>query len=133
MVKLTFIIGFPVITSYSIHYTKLYEAGRPTGTDWCDEIHPLALVMTSANPGGEPLVIDNAAAFAQLEGIADFVLTHDRDILVRADDSVMRVIDHLPSTLRRGRGYTPKSIRLAHKGTAVLATGAYLKNRNNFV
>ncbi|WP_227815867.1 carbamoyltransferase HypF [Nitrogeniibacter aestuarii] len=121
-------IGF-MLPNTPLHYMLFHdEAGRPAGTQWLDEVHPLALVVTSANPGGEPLVIDNVAAFDQLKGIADFVLTHDRDILVRADDSVMRVIDHAPTTIRRGRGYTPQAIRLSRKGPAVLATGGYLKN-----
>ena len=121
-------IGF-MLPNAPLHYMLFHdEAGRPQGSAWLDDEHPLALVMTSANPGGEPLVIDNASAFTALAGIADFVLTHDRDILVRADDSVMRVIDHAPSVIRRGRGYTPRSIRLARKGPPVLATGAYLKN-----
>jgi hydrogenase maturation protein HypF len=112
-----------------LHYLLFHdEAGRPEGTDWLDAPHPLALVMTSANPGGEPLVIRNEDALAELRGIADFVLMHDRDILVRADDSVLRIIDRQPASLRRGRGYTPKAIHLARKGPAVLATGSYLKN-----
>jgi len=112
-----------------LHYLLFHdEAGRPEGSAWLESPHPLALVVTSANPGGEPLVIDNEAAHAQLYGIADFVLMHDRDILVRADDSVMRIIDRAPATVRRGRGYTPRAIHLAHKGPSVLATGSYLKN-----
>ena len=47
-----------------------------------------ALVATSANPGGEPLVVDNADAERRLAAIADMIVTHDRPILIRADDSV---------------------------------------------
>lgn len=112
-----------------LHYLLFHdEAGRPEGTAWLEDFHPLALVMTSANPGGEPLVIDNGEALEQLRGIADFVLTHDRDILVRADDSVTRVIDRRIATVRRGRGFTPQAISLGIKGPSVLATGSYLKN-----
>jgi hydrogenase maturation protein HypF len=104
-------------------------AGRPAGTGWLDEAQPLALVMTSANPGGEPLVIDNEEAARRLGAIADALLAHDRDILVRCDDSVARAgIDGAPAFIRRARGYTPAAIRLAHDGPAVLAVGAYLKN-----
>ena len=88
----------------------------------------LALVMTSANPGGEPLVIDNGEAEERLGGIADAIVDHDRDILVRADDSVLRVIDGAPTFIRRARGYVPVSIKLPRSVPSVLAVGGYLKN-----
>jgi hydrogenase maturation protein HypF len=104
-------------------------AGRPTGTDWLDAPQPLALVMTSANPGGEPLVIDNVEAVRRLGPIADALLVHDRDIVIRCDDSVARVeAGGTPTFIRRARGYTPAAIRLAGDGPPVLAVGAYLKN-----
>jgi hydrogenase maturation protein HypF len=104
-------------------------AARPAGTRWLDEPQPLALVMTSANPGGEPLVIDNEEAVRRLGAIADALLVHDRAILIRCDDSVARADAHgAPAFIRRARGYTPAAIRLAVDGPPVLAVGAYLKN-----
>jgi len=104
-------------------------AGRPAGTGWLGAPQPLALVMTSANPGGEPLVIDNGEAVRRLGPIADALLVHDRDILIRCDDSVARAeANGTPAFIRRARGYTPASIRLAGDGPPVLAVGAYLKN-----
>jgi len=104
-------------------------AGRPEGTGWLQAIQPLALVMTSANPGGEPLVIDNDEAVRRLGTIADALLVHDRAIVIRCDDSVVRAAPSgAPAFIRRARGYTPAAIRLDCDGPAVLAVGPYLKN-----
>ena len=67
-------------------------------------------MMTSANPGGEPLVIGNDEALARLAGIADAFLMHDRDIVARCDDSVLRLsATGAPQFIRRARGYTPRA------------------------
>ena len=86
------------------------------------------LVATSANPGGEPLVIDDEDARRRLGGIADLVVTHDRAIVIRADDSVATVIDGAPALIRRSRGYAPRPIKLAREVPPVLAVGGHLKN-----
>jgi len=139
-----------------IHYLLFHEAAnRPEGVDWLTESQPLALVCTSANPGGEPLVTGNAEALERLAGIADAFLLHDRDIVVRCDDSVLRCDSdrtwrvengamrakgalNFPSLqplapspftfIRRARGYTPLAIRLPHSGPPVLALGGWFKN-----
>jgi len=115
-----------VVLPYApLHYLLFHEAaGRPSGTAWLAQRHPLVLVMTSANPGGEPIVRDDAEAYARLKGIADAFLLHDRDIVTRCDDSVLRV----GAFVRRARGYTPQRIKLPASGPSVLAMGGYLKN-----
>jgi len=112
-----------------LHYLLFHTAmGEPFGTAWLGAPCDLALVMTSANPGGEPLVIDDAEAVARLSGLADIIVGHDRGIVVRADDPVVRVVAGRPRLYRRGRGFVPVPIPLAQDGPPVLALGGYLKS-----
>ncbi|QEL55760.1 carbamoyltransferase HypF [Chromobacterium paludis] len=113
-----------------LHYLLFHEAaGRPAGSAWLAEPQPLLLVMTSANPHGEPLITRNQDARALMPQLADAVLEHNRDIVTRCDDSVLRVGCHGHAQfLRRGRGYTPCAVGLSRGGPSVLALGAHLKN-----
>lgn len=89
------------------------------------------IVLTSGNVSDEPQCIDNHDAKSRLQGIADVFLLHDRDIVNRLDDSVLRVIAGRPRLLRRARGYAPASIGLPEgfeQADAVLAMGGELKN-----
>jgi hydrogenase maturation protein HypF len=102
-------------------------AGHQNGAAGLYELPRVALAATSANAGGEPLIIADAEALQDLTSIADMIVTHDRPILVRADDSVMAVIDGAPAFVRRSRGFVPEPIDLGQDGPAVLAVGAHLK------
>ena len=87
-----------------------------------------ALVMTSGNLSEEPIAIDNREAIRRLEGLVDFFLIHDRDILRRCDDSVVRVVAGRTRQVRRSRGYVPVPIFLHQELPAILAVGGELKN-----
>ena len=91
-----------------------------------------ALVMTSGNVTDEPIVTENEEAMVRLKGIADFFLLHDRDIHIRADDSVATVVRNRPVVLRRSRGYVPTPIEVdfpkGAEGKEVVAVGAELKS-----
>ena len=119
-----------VLLAYAPVHHLLFAALR--GDDFAHHDRRAAndtiLVATSANPGGEPLVIDDADAARRLGGIADLIVTHDRAIVVRADDSVAQVIAGAPSYLRRARGFVPEPIELPADGPPLLAVGAHLKS-----
>lgn len=117
-----------MLPSTPLHYVLFHSlCGRPDGTAWLEEPLDPVLVMTSANPGGEPLVMTDAEAATRLEGLADCVLAHDRDVLVRNDDSVLRVVGGAPTFIRRARGYVPEPVRLPFEVPCVLAVGGHLK------
>jgi|688.fasta_scaffold33116_2 hydrogenase maturation protein HypF len=89
------------------------------------------IVLTSANISNEPQCINNEDAKDKLSKIADYFLLHNRDIVNRVDDSVVRVIDNKIQTLRRARGYAPAPIILPpgfEKIPPILAMGSELKN-----
>jgi hydrogenase maturation protein HypF len=87
-----------------------------------------ALVMTSANLSEEPICIDNDEAIRRLAGIADCFLLHNREILIRSDDSVLRVVDGRLRQLRRSRGFVPMPVFVESELPSILAVGGELKN-----
>lgn len=87
------------------------------------------LVMTSGNVSDEPIATGNDEARIRLTSIADAFLLHDREIVARYDDSLVRVVDDRSVMLRRSRGYAPMPLRLPVAAPeAVLAVGPHLKN-----
>ena len=89
---------------------------------------PSALVMTSGNLSGRPICISNESALDQLNGIADFFLLHNREILTRVDDSVTKKFHGSIRLIRRARGYCPIPIPLAQKIPQTLGCGGGLKS-----
>jgi hydrogenase maturation protein HypF len=105
-----------MLPSSPLHHLLLAACARP-------------LVMTSGNAHGDPVEIDARRAFTALGDIADLFLSHDREIVSRADDSVIRVIAEEPMSVRRARGYVPRPFRLpAMLSRPVLAVGGHQKN-----
>lgn len=88
----------------------------------------LPLVVTSGNPQGLPLCIDDNAAFSNLSGIADLFLTHNRKIQRALDDSVIKLLAGQASLLRAGRGYAPISLPAPVTSEPVLAVGGHFSN-----
>src|SRR5208282_1955024 len=84
--------------------------------------------MTSANLSEEPIAIENGEALARLQELADCFLMHNRDILLRCDDSVVRVTDGVTRQLRRSRGFVPVPVFLKDDQPPILAVGGELKN-----
>lgn len=83
-----------------------------------------ALIMTSANPPGLPMVIKNEDA---LKMKADFYLLHDLDIANRVDDSLVKIVGGKTAFVRRSRGFVPRPFPFRVQGNCI-AVGAELNN-----
>ncbi|MFO7370735.1 MAG: carbamoyltransferase HypF [Bacteroidales bacterium] len=93
-----------------------------------EKLHTPAVVLTSGNLSDEPILIDNLAAIETLSEKVDTLITHNREIYNRNDDSVVRVITEKESLFRRSRGYAPAPVRLGFQVDGILAAGAELSN-----
>lgn len=90
------------------------------------------LVMTSANIAGEPIIYTDD--FDQLRALSDCILTHDRDIRIFTDDSVVQVFSDRPYMVRRSRGFVPLPLKLPfHCQKTILALGPMLKTTFTFL
>ena len=90
---------------------------------------PDCLVMTSGNVSGAPICRGDEDALAEIAGFCDVILSHNRKIRLRADDSVMDWLDGRPYMIRRSRGYAPLPFFVSGdiRGQ-VLGIGGELKN-----
>ncbi|MBK7365045.1 MAG: carbamoyltransferase HypF [Nitrosomonas sp.] len=87
------------------------------------------IIATSGNRASEPICIDNQEALEQLRDCADFFLVHNRPIINRADDSIVRIMAGKMTLLRRSRGYAPLPIELNESTQQpILGVGGHLKN-----
>lgn len=87
------------------------------------------LVMTSGNPSGAPICMNDEEALKYLSPMCDIILSNSRDIRIRADDTVMAFYRSKPYMIRRSRGYSPLPIVAKRESSyAVLGIGGELKN-----
>ncbi len=105
-----------------LHYLLLH-----TFAHCMDQKRPAALVMTSGNVSDEPIAYRDEDAYARLSTIADAFLTHNREIHMRCDDTVMRVAAQGEQFFRRSRGYAPEPLPFECP-IPILACGGHLKN-----
>jgi hydrogenase maturation protein HypF len=87
-----------------------------------------AVVLTSGNISDEPVITDDHLAKKLLMPVADSLLSNNRQILNRADDSVVRFIGNKISFIRRSRGFVPRPVDLRCNVEGILALGAEQKN-----
>ncbi|KTD23226.1 carbamoyltransferase HypF [Legionella londiniensis] len=118
-----------MLPSTPFHYLLFHAlSSYPEGIAWLGKFHPWVLVVSSANQGGEPIIIDEDKAKLGLEGVADIIVSYNRRIMTRADDSVVRLINNKPRFIRRARGFVPEPIQLPEVMPPTLALGGHLKN-----
>ncbi|MFW6414004.1 MAG: carbamoyltransferase HypF [Verrucomicrobiota bacterium] len=86
------------------------------------------LVMTSANLRDEPIAMNTTEACELLDAVVDYVLDHDREIVRRCDDSLVKNWKNHRSILRRSRGFVPNPIILPCTVPPIIACGGDLKN-----
>jgi hydrogenase maturation protein HypF len=86
------------------------------------------IVFTSGNLSEEPIIIGNRKALSGLARVADFTITHDRDIHNRCDDSILMAVNGRDHVIRRSRGYVPGFIRIPYPADGILALGAEMAN-----
>jgi len=93
-----------------------------------EKLHTTVIVLTSGNLSDEPVIIDDEEAERKFKNIADAIISYNRKIHNRVDDSVARIINKKISIIRRARGFVPVPIDLSVNTEGILAFGADQKN-----
>jgi len=122
--------NFGVMLPYTPIHHLLFQTKNNQG-EFCQD-ESLCLVMTSANVKGEPLIYQEQDLH-KLASLSDYILSHNRVIAKRIDDSIINCANdnELSTIIRRARGMTPKAIHLpktASPAKSTLAVGGLLKN-----
>lgn len=112
-----------------LHYLLFYSLlNRPKDFDWLKQGNSIVLIVTSANPGNAPLITEDKLARSELKKITDHIVSYNRKIVTRTDDSVIQIANKKTIFIRRARGYVPTPVKLAYPVPCTLALGAHLKN-----
>ena len=93
-----------------------------------DALSTDVIVFTSGNFSEEPIICDDREALSKMPGIADLILTHNREICNRCDDSVLMVVGGKKRLIRRSRGFVPEFIDVPYNADGILAMGAEMMN-----
>lgn len=87
-----------------------------------------AVVLTSGNMSEEPIITDDLIAAERLMPVTGCVVSYNRKIQNRVDDSVMLVVNNKPVMVRRSRGFVPQPVSLLCRAEGIFAAGAEQKN-----
>jgi hydrogenase maturation protein HypF len=93
-----------------------------------DNLKTDAIIVTSGNESDTPILYEDEEAMEKFHNISGGILTHNRKIARRIDDSVVKVVSEKPSIIRRARGYAPSPVELNFLADGIFAAGAELSN-----
>lgn len=112
-----------------MHYCLFYYLLGQFGQEFNQEKKfPHPLIVTSGNSNGQALISENISAEQHLTKITPHIISHNRDILLAVDDSIVKIIAKQPAIMRRARGFVPKKIVCNNLRSGILALGCHLKN-----
>ena len=119
--------GLPLLIAPNISRIGLFLPYTPLHLLLLNKLNR-PLVATSANVTDEPTCTDRES-LEKLNGVYDYVLDHNREIVNGCDDSVLMVVKGQQIILRRARGYAPASVQLPFRlKKNILAMGANQKS-----